>query len=125
MTSIALTAAELAQIRADIADLLPDTCNILQLTRTSDNAGGWSEAWGTATGGTAVPCRLDFTQPGRESVASASLTPFKSGMVSMAYDKTVTTANRVEIASTQYNITGVNDNQSWIGVKRVSVERIP
>ena len=44
-----LTNAELAQIRGDIAGMLPDTCNLLTLTRTSDGQGGWSEAWGTAS----------------------------------------------------------------------------
>jgi hypothetical protein len=43
----------------------------------------------------------------------------------MEYDETITTANRILLNGVTYNITGVNDNQSWIGVKRVSVERVP
>lgn len=119
---ISLTAAEKAQIRADIGNLLPDTCSILSITRTSDSAGGWTETWGTVTG---IPCRLDYPNPGRESVAAASLTPFKAGILSMEYDQVVTTANRILIGTDTFNVTGVNDGQSWIGVKRVSVEKIP
>jgi len=118
-----LTNKELAQIRADIAGLLPDTCNILEVTRTSDGAGGWTEAWGTATAD--VPCRLDFRTYGKEVNTAYALTPYKSGIISMEYDETITTANRILLNSVEYNITGVNDNQSWIGVKRVSVERVP
>lgn len=121
----ALTARELAQIRADCAELLPDTCTILTVTRTSDGAGGWVDAVATATGGTAVPCRLDFSDHGIEGLANSELTPYKAGILSMAYDKTVTPLNRILFNSVTYNITGVNIDQSWIGIKRVSVERVP
>lgn len=120
-----LTTTELAQMRADIAQLLPDTCDVLEVSRASDGAGGWADTWGTVAGGSALPCRLDFPNPGKESVVNATLTPFKSGMVSLAYDKAVTTANRLSISGVIYNVTGVNSGQSWIAVKRVSVERVP
>jgi head-tail adaptor len=120
-----LTAAELAQIRADCAELLPDTCAIQAATRTSDGAGGWSDAWTTITGSSAVPCRLDFQNPGKETVSGASNTPFKTGIVTMAYDVTVTTSHRLVINSISYNVTGVNDSKSWIGCKRCAVERVP
>mgnify|MGYP001151829381 FL=1 len=118
-----LSANELAQIRADVAGLLPDTCDILEVTRTSDGAGSWVETWGTATAD--VRCRLDFRSYGKEAMNATVLTPFKGEIISMEYDETITTANRVLLNSVTYNITGVNDNQSWIGVKRVSVERVP
>ena len=120
-----LSAIELAQIRSDCGELLPDTGYILSLTRTSDGAGGWTETWGTATGGT-VSCRMDFAKPyGHESVANASLTPFKSGVLSLPYDTTITEANRFELNSSVYSVTAVNNNQSWMGIKRASVERVP
>lgn len=118
-----LSAAELAQIREDIVGLLPDTCDILTVTRTSDGAGGWSETTSAAYSG--VACRLDFPNPGREVMANASLTPFKTGIVSLPYNTVVTTANKLLIDSVTYNITGVNTKQSWIGVIRCSVERVP
>jgi len=120
-----LSAAELAQIRADIGQLFPDTCSVLGITRTSDGAGGWTDTAGTITGGTAVPCRLDFPNPGKEAMAAGAVQSFKTGIVSMAYDKTITTANQIQIGTDTYNIVGVNTNQSWIGVKRLAVEKIP
>lgn len=118
-----LSTAELNAIREAVDDLFPDTCNILTLTQASDGAGGWSDSWGTTTA--SAICRLDFPSPGKEAMASASLTPFKRGMVSMPYNTTVTPANRMEINSLTYNIIGVNTNQSWIGVKRIIVEQVP
>ena len=112
-------------MREAIEDLMPDTCDILQLTQASDGAGGLTDTWGTATGGVSVPCRLDFGSPGREAMSNSSLTPFKKGVVSMPYSYTVTPANRLRINSSDYSIQGVNTNQSWIGVKRVIVELVP
>ena len=36
---------ELTRLRADIAELMPDTGYILSVTRTSDGGGGWTDAW--------------------------------------------------------------------------------
>lgn len=118
---MSLTTQELAQIRNDIELLFPDTCNILSLTRTSDGQGGWSEAWGTATAN--VSCRIDY-ETGRESVNADSLKPYQAAYVSIPYDTTVTTANRIEINSIAHTVHSVNINQSWIGVKRAKVEKV-
>lgn len=56
-----LTDAELTQLRADAADLLPDTCDIVRRTITNDQ-GHASES--TATAVSATPCRLDPAQRG-------------------------------------------------------------
>ena len=64
-----LSAAELAVIRADIANMLPDTGFILEQAYTHDGMGGMTETWGTATGGTVV-YRLDPIR-GRESEGTA------------------------------------------------------
>lgn len=114
-----LSATELAQMRDDLDDLLSDSCNILSLTRTSDGAGGWSETWGTATA--SVACRVDH-KTAKEQLASGELRTYQTTMMTLAYDKTITTANRVEIASNTYAVTGVNYSQSWIATKRVNLE---
>lgn len=121
--TIGLSASELAQIRADIAELLPDTCDILSATNASDGQGGIVQTWGTVTGGTAVPCRFDY-KTGKENLNSAALMPYASGVVSMAYDETVTPDNRVKIGSNTYGIVSVNTDQSWKGVTRVMVELV-
>lgn len=118
-----LSASELAQIRADIETLLPDTCNILQETRVSDSQGGWSSTWGTVTGGSVIPCRIDYST-GNETLTGEALKPYQTAVVSMAYDQVITTAHRIEINSVQHTVHSVNTNASWIGVKRAFVERV-
>ena len=123
--TIGLTAAELAQMRADIAQLLPDTCNLLVSTYTSDGAGGGTVTWGTVTGGSAVPCRFDFVSPGNEAMNAAALTSYLGGVVSLPYDRTITETNRIEYNGEAWAVTGVNTGQSWEAVTRCNVERVP
>lgn len=52
----ALSAAEIAQARADQAALLPDLATIQRKTLTTDGAGGFTETYPTVA--TGVPCRL-------------------------------------------------------------------
>ena len=125
MSGIGFTTAELAQIRTTIFGLLPDTCNLLAVTRTSDDAGGWADTWGTVTGGSALPCRLDFGNTGRESVESAAQLPYQKGILSVQYDAPISTNYRVQIASQLYNVTGENTDQGWLTVRQVIVERVP
>lgn len=51
-----LTASELAQLRADVSELLPDTCRIERPT-TGNTNGYPTETWGTAVASAA--CRFD------------------------------------------------------------------
>lgn len=115
-----LSATELAQIRDDIEGLLPDTCHILSLTRTSDNAGGWSEAWGTATA--LVACRLDYKMV-TDKMTGERLKSFSEAILTMPYDTSITSANRIEVSGAQWTVQGVNVNQSWIGGKRVEIQK--
>ena len=118
-----LSAAELSQIRSDINSLLPDTCHIMGITNTSDGAGGWTPTAGTVTAN--VPCRMDFVNPGKEQLSGGVNIPFKQGIISMAYDVTVTTAHQILFSGITYNVIGENSGQSWIGGKQVIVERVP
>lgn len=115
-----LSNTELTQMRADVADLMPDTCNILSLTTVPDGQGGQTETWGTATAG--VACRIDAYR-GKEMVSSDSLKPFNTYVVTVPYDTTITPANRVEKGSDTYNVTAVDTEKSWPVVRRVYVER--
>ena len=117
-----LPADELAQIRVDLETTLPDTCNILTLSRTSDSQGGWSETWGTAT--LAVECRFDFiARSSSERVTANALLPYSEAIVTFPQDTTITEQNRIEHNSVTYSVQSVNLG-SWLGVKRASVEKI-
>lgn len=111
----------LAAMREAIAQLLPDTCTVLSVTRTPDGMGGQSETWGTASAN--VACRLDM-KTGRELVTGEALQPYSYYMLSVPYNTAITTADRILHNSVTYAVTSANLNQSWQAVKRVQLERI-
>ena len=110
-----LTDAQLTSMRTTLNTLMPDTCNILSVTRTSDGQGGFTDVWGTATA--SVKCRIDSGgatgAAGRENVGAASLLPFESWLLTLPYDTTITAAHRVEVSSVTYNVTSVDKSKSW------------
>ena len=114
----ALSSADLAAMRDDIGELLPDSCCILTVTRTPDGQGGSSESW--AAGGD-IDCRLDMIQ-GSEPLSGGALQPFTRYILSLPWNTTVTNANRVLHSGVTYSIQSVNNNQSWIGVRRCMLE---
>lgn len=119
--SIGLTARELAQMRADINDLLPDTCDILSVAYTADGEGGFTEAWGTATAN--VACRIDY-RSGTERLASGAIQPYSKAVLSVPYSTTISKTNRVKSGGYTWAIISLNDGQSWQAVKRAELERV-
>ena len=112
-------ANELHDMRASVEELaLPDTCDVLALTRTSDGAGGWTEAWAVETNN--VKCRLDYHQ-GRELVASGALQPFQGFTLTVPYDTTLTVQNRITHGGKTYTVQSVSGG-SWRITKRAALE---
>ena len=119
--SIGLTARELAQMQADIYDLLPDTCDILSVAYTSDSEGGLTEAWGTATAG--VHCRIDY-RSGRETLTGGATQPYSKAVISLPYNTAISLTNRVKSGGYTWAILSINDGQSWQAVERAELERV-
>jgi head-tail adaptor len=116
-----LSTDELAQIRADVLTLLPDTGYLLSSSFAPDGAGGWIETWGTA--GT-VSYRLDPIRQ-RESVAGAALTSFNQYQLTLPYNTAVTPEYRFQAASgARFSILGVDGGKSWAASVRCLVEAI-
>jgi len=116
-----LTARELAQMQADIYDLLPATCDILSVAYTSDSEGGFAEAWGTATAN--VHCRIDY-RSGRETMVGGAIQPYSKAVLSVPYNTTISLTNRVKSGDYVWSIVSINDGQSWQAVKRAELERV-
>jgi head-tail adaptor len=110
---------ELADMRAAVLDLLPDTCNILSVTETPDGAGGMTQTWGTASAG--VACRLDY-QTGMETIAGGALRAYSRYILTVPYDASVTELNKIEHGTKTYNVSSVDDDKSWPIVRRVVLE---
>lgn len=116
----ALSDADMAAIRADIAQLLPDTCNILSVSQTPDGQGGVNQTWGTASA--AVACRLDPSR-GRDQLIGGAVRPFYGFILTVPYDTTLTTAQRIEANSETFAVVSVDAGKSWAGSKRALLER--
>jgi SPP1 family predicted phage head-tail adaptor len=101
-------------------ELLPDTCNVLGVSRTPDGYGGFTETWGTVTA--SVKCRLDYNN-GNEVIAGGAIQSYKAETMTVPYNVTVTTANVIEYSGAQYNILSVSEG-SWLAVKRLSLEKV-
>ena len=115
-----LSSSDLAQIRADVLDLLPDTGYILSSSSTPDGAGGYTETWGTA--GT-VTYRLDPLRQ-REQVIGGAVTPFHSFILTLPYNTTIEPEYIFKASDgQQYNVIGVDDGKSWQASVRCMVER--
>ena len=117
-----LTAVELADMQSAIEDLLPDTCNILSKTRTSNGQGGYTHTYGTVTAG--VACRFDRI-PADEKVTADAIQPYSRFMLTLPHDATITSASLVESGGLTYNVvSGPNTGVSWLGCKRCVVEKV-
>ena len=119
--SIALTARELAQMREDIEDLMPDTCDILSVAYTSDGEGGMTEAWGTALAD--VNCRIDY-RSGSEKMTGGAIQPYNKAVISLPYTTALTTKHRVKLDDFVWAVLSVNEGQSWDVVRRAELERV-
>lgn len=112
---------EMEQMREAIRELYPDRCNLLTVTRTTDGAGGYTEAWGTATRN--VPCRIDQVS-GSERLTDGSTRAFTSLELALPYDTTITETYRVEHEGNTYHVLNANLDQSWQLERLVLLERI-
>lgn len=121
VTMTGLSNRELQEMRADVESLFPDFCNLLTVSRTSDGAGGSTDAWGTATKN--VPCRVD-QMIGSERQTDGSLRAFTSLEMCVPYDTTITEAYRVEHGDYTYNVVDANRDQSWQMEKVILLERV-
>lgn len=112
---------ELVAMQESINSLLPDTCQILTLTHTSDGAGGYTDTVGTST---AIACRLDFTSRSEQLTAGA-VQPFSRGILTMPHDASIVSTNQILHGGITYNVIGSpNYDASWLGCIRVTIEAV-
>lgn len=119
--SIGLTARELAQMREDIEDLMPDTCDILSVAYTADGEGGMAETWGTALAD--VACRVDY-RSGSEKMTGGAIQSYSKAVLSLPYTTALTTKHRIKLDEYVWSVLSVNEGQSWDVVRRAELERV-
>lgn len=117
-----LTAAELAQLRSDLNDLLPDTCTILRPSFTN-NYGDSDVTWGTATA--SAPCRFDpdTSRKDIETIGGRD-NGIARYIVTLQYNATVFDGDRLGFGGKTYQITELHGEHSARAVKRLKASLV-
>ena len=129
--SIGLTSSELTDIRTAIAELLPGTGDIYEVTNTADGFGGYTEGTAIVSGGSNVPYRLDPREIrpwGNEQVAGAAVLPFHTYQLTIpwTYGTIIKNTHWFKAEGVFYKVHSIdnaNGDKSWAGSTRVILER--
>lgn len=114
-----LTSAELAQLRRDILELLPDTCRIERFTSANTN-GYVEEQWGTAVA--SIACRFDpDTRRSEEDVIDDREARIVRYIATLPYDADVLNSDRLIFNSGTYEIMQLHDAHSDRASRRLHV----
>jgi hypothetical protein len=117
------SAAQLARMRAQITENLPDTCIILSITRSVDSAGRVTETLAAVTGGTVV-CRMDTKPRKYLTDTGGKLVVALDHTLTLPYDAPIAADRIIRKNGNDYRITALAEDESFQLDRRVSVERI-
>lgn len=117
-----LNAFDLALMRNDVAQLLPDTCVLNQEVRTPDGRGGWSSALQPVTGGT-VACRIDPADS--EIIIIAAREGLKiEYQFTCPYNAPLAANQRITCNGKTYDLVKLAADHSWNVSKRGYLARV-
>lgn len=111
---------ELERMRAQIAQLLPGTCQILSVSTSPDGQGGNIETWGTVVAN--VPCRIDPLGARDLVKVAGKIDVFRTSVLTVDYDTEISVDNRIEYDNNYYGITAIDSPRSWALAKRCYIE---
>lgn len=111
-----LTDAELADLRADIVETMPDTCVISRAVETADSAGFVTRTHSAV--GTAI-CRVDPVgrQGTRDVIALRENTSIYR-QLTVPHSTDLRVGDRVTVATRHYEIVEMDDDHSLRAVRR-------
>lgn len=119
---IGLDANQLADMRADVAQTLPDTIQIQSVSRASDGAGGWTETWTTVN---TYPCRVDpldmFVQFPTLGEREALI---NSRKLTLAWNASIAVGQRGIFNGDTYEIRDLQEDHSWRVSRRALITKI-
>lgn len=123
-SDLGLTAAELTAIRADINQLMPDTCTIQSVSTSQNNIGEAVRSYSNR--GTAISCRLDpMTGPKEEyGLFGAVLETEGNWILTLPYDQTITVTDRVIKSNTTFEVVYVDPEKSWKASVRAVLKEV-
>lgn len=117
-----LSTDELTAMKTTLNASLPDTATVYRLTRTSDSAGGYTEAW--AAVGSAVACRISPAGTGAERQVAAKLAAVAPWVITLPAGTDVTAKDKVVSGSRTFHVLAILAARSWEISRRVMGEEI-
>jgi hypothetical protein len=117
-----LSAADLTAMQVTLDASLPDTATVYRVARTSDDAGGYTDAWAAA--GSAVACRISPVSSGRELAVAAKLTSVSPWVLTLPAGTNVTTADQLRTSTRTFEVLAPLAPRSWEISRRVICEEI-
>lgn len=112
-----LSTADLAALRAEFNQSLPDTAQVQRVTRQSDGAGGSTETWTTIA---TVACRVSpmGNLPVERAIADR-LTGVQFWAVTLPAATDITAADRIVSGGRTFEVVGVLAPRTWELARRV------
>lgn len=117
-----LSAADLTAMKTTLDASLPDTATVYRLTRTSDGAGGYTEAWNAV--GSAVACRISPGGTGAEREVASRLAAVAPWVITLPAATDVTTKDQLRTTSRTFQVLAVLAVRSWEISRRVVCQEI-
>lgn len=122
-----LSAFELSNMRTDSLGAMPDTCDIVMATETSDGMGGMSRTWSDRAA--LVACRMSPTGLTSETErdAGARLTGQQRWTLTLPHDQAIELSDRVRYPATTgdlYEVEDFNNERTWELTRRVQLVRL-
>lgn len=115
-----LSAADMTAMKATLDASLPDTATVYRVTRTSDGAGGSTDAW--AAVGSAVACRISPVTRGAELTIANRLEAVAPWVLTLPAATDVITKDQLRTSLRTFEVIAVLAARSWEISRRVICE---
>ena len=116
-----LTVNELTYMRSEAEQAMPTSVHIQRQSRVADGQGGFTINWASVYQN--VPARLT-AKGGGESTALDREDAQVNFVLTVAYDQSIETSDRVVHSSGTYEVQAVDDGKSWAVATRCQMRRL-
>ena len=115
-----LSIDEIARMKTVQEDHLPDLVSVLRSKRISDGAGGWNEAWGTASTVSGRIAPADWRP--QEPNLAGRLTATQRYVITLPVGTDVVETDRLQIAGRQFGIISVQRRSQATALRLICEE---
>ena len=121
MADYLLQTGDMAYMRSQANQALPDVVSILRRTLESDKQGGVTEGWSIVYEN--IPARISFMSSA-EKFAVAREDVDTRFTVTVAYDQSLEQADRISHGEDTYEVVSVTSSRSWDTSKRCQARQV-